>query len=152
MDLITLYEEAIKGVERALNELKRYAGAGDAEAQYLLSCIYNNPVCSFQNLSLGMYWLKKSAENGNVDARRKIEGLASDIRHKYELDDVKFPNLPQGISHNTGYTPNWTRPGNSSNPALIPNHLLYNNDSIFRKSWMALLSGILLIIIRSCSW
>ena len=152
MDLVTLYEEAIKGVKSALNELKSYAGAGNAQAQYLLSCIYDNPDYPFQNVSLGMYWLKRSAENGSVDARRKIEGLTSDIKHQYELDDVKLPNMPQGVSHNTGYTPNWTRPENKSYPPIDPNLLLsYNNGSKFKNFLMGLLGCIILTSIRCCT-
>ena len=152
MDLVTLYEQAIKGEKEAFGELKSYASSGNSQAQFLLSCIYDKPDSPFQDISLGMYWLKKSAEYGNVDANRKIDGLTPAIKHQYELDDVGNQNLPQNISHNTSYAPNWTRPAESSQPLIHYPLPVYNNNDGCALSWIlkGLLTYIIICLIRSC--
>ena len=59
-----LYEKANNGDLSALKELESEAGAGNAEAQYVLSCVYDDVTSPFRNVELGMYWLKKSSDYG----------------------------------------------------------------------------------------
>ena len=80
-----LYEKAYSGDFSALNELENEAGAGNAEAQYVLSCVYDNVTSPFRNVELGMYWLKKSSDYGYELAVKKIKELPLDIKYKYDI-------------------------------------------------------------------
>ena len=80
-----LYEKAYSGDFSALNELENEAGAGNAEAQYVLSCVYDNVTSPFRNVVLGMYWLKKSSDYGYELAVKKIKELPLEIKYKYDI-------------------------------------------------------------------
>ena len=80
-----LYEKAYSGDFSALNELENEAGAGNAEAQYVLSCVYDNVTSPFRNVELGMYWLKKSSDYGYELAVKKIKDLPLEIKYKYDI-------------------------------------------------------------------
>lgn len=80
-----LYEKAYSGDFSALNELENEAGAGNAEAQYVLSCVYDNVTSPFRNVELGMYWLKKSSDYGYELAVKKIKELPLEIKYKYDI-------------------------------------------------------------------
>lgn len=81
------YEKACSGDTSALKELDRQAGAGNAEAQYLLSCVYDNVTSPFRNVELGMYWLKKSSDNGYEPATKRIKELPLDFKYQYGLEN-----------------------------------------------------------------
>lgn len=144
MELYLLYEQSVKGEKSALNELNSLAGAGNHQAQYLLSCIYDNPDCPFFDRSLGMYWLKKSAEYGNANAIKKIDGLTKDLRSRYDMDEVKNSGINQNSSSSSSYTSHWS-----------VNTLEYIEDSgcLQRFSWVfrGLLVAIAVSIFHLCT-
>ena len=82
-----LYNQAMNGKADALEELKADASSGDAEAQYVLSCVYDNLNSPFKDISLGMYWLEKSAEYEFEPAKKKLKELPSSIKIQYGIDD-----------------------------------------------------------------
>lgn len=87
-----LYEKACSGNLSALKELKSEAGVGNAEAQYILSCVYDNVTSPFCNVELGMYWLKKSAGYNYEPAIKKLKELPSNIKTLYGIDNNKEEN------------------------------------------------------------
>lgn len=80
-----LYEKANNGDLSALKELESEAGAGNAEAQYVLSCVYDDVTSPFRNVELGMYWLKKSSDYGYELAVKKIKELPLDFKYQYGI-------------------------------------------------------------------
>ena len=80
-----LYEKAHSGDFSALKELESEAGAGNADAQYVLSCVYDNVASPFRDVELGMYWLKKSSGYGYELAVKKIRELPLEIKYKYGI-------------------------------------------------------------------
>lgn len=80
-----LYNKAISGDGLSLKELEDIAGSGNAEAQYVLSCVYDDVTSPFQDVSLGMYWLKKSSDYGYELAVKKVKELPLEIKYKYDL-------------------------------------------------------------------
>lgn len=85
MNYEDLYEKVCSGDTSALKELDREAGAGNAEAQYLLSCVYDDVTSPFRDVGLGMYWLKKSSDNGYEPATRRINEFPLDFKYQYGL-------------------------------------------------------------------
>lgn len=90
-----LYEKAYSGDLSALKELESEAGTGNAEAQYVLSCVYDDVTSPFRNVELGMYWLKKSSDYGYELAVKKIRELPLEIKYKYDIaskeeEEVKY--------------------------------------------------------------
>lgn len=90
-----LYEKAYSGDLSALKELESIAGTGNAEAQYVLSCVYDDVTSPFRNVELGMYWLKKSSNYGYELAVKKIKELPLEIKYKYDIankeeEEVKY--------------------------------------------------------------
>lgn len=85
MNYEDLYEKVCSGDTSALKELDREAGAGNAEAQYLLSCVYDDVTSPFRDVGLGMYWLKKSSDYGYELAVKKIKELPLEIKYKYDI-------------------------------------------------------------------
>ena len=71
MNYEELYMKASKGEENALEELVEYAEQGEADAQYLLSCLYemDGPM---KNEEQADYWLDMAAYNGNECAKQKL--------------------------------------------------------------------------------
>ena len=101
-----LYEKAFSGDFSALNELENEAGAGNAEAQYVLSCVYDDVTSPFRNVELGMYWLKKSSDYGYELAVKKIKEMPLDFKYQYgiaskEEEEAKYKDAedikPGGI-------------------------------------------------------
>ena len=80
-----LYKKAISGDCSSLKEMEDIAGAGNAETQYILSCVYDDVASPFRNVELGMYWLKKSSDNGYELAVKKIKELPLEIKNKYDI-------------------------------------------------------------------
>lgn len=87
-----LYDQAMNGKADALDALKAEAGSGDAEAQYVLSCVYDNPDSPYEDISLGLYWLKKSAEYEFEPAKKKLMELPSNIKKQYGMEDNSEAN------------------------------------------------------------
>ncbi len=86
-----LCEQVINGDVKAFSELKQLAGSGNAEAQYQLSIVYSDKKSPYEDESLWMYWLKKSAEYGCYEAIKKLWFLPLDIKEKYNI--VESPNF-----------------------------------------------------------
>ena len=84
-----LFNQAINGNAEALEELKADASSGDAEAQYVLSCVYDNPDGPYLDVDLGMYWLKKSAGYKYEPAIKKVKELSSKLKEQYEIGESK---------------------------------------------------------------
>lgn len=70
MNYEEIYSKASKGDENTLKELIAYAEQGEAEAQYLLSCLYemNGPLKDEEQAD---YWLNIAVFNGNEQAKQK---------------------------------------------------------------------------------
>ena len=95
-----LYKKAYSGDLSALKELESEAGAGNAEAQYVLSCVYDDVTSPFRDVELGMYWLKKSSGYGYELAVKKIRELPLEIKYKYgiankEEEEIKNKDAEQ---------------------------------------------------------
>ncbi len=86
-----LSEQAINGDIKAFRELEQLAGSGNAEAQYQLSVVYSDKRSPYEDESLWVYWLKKSAGYGCKEAVKKLRFLPSDIKEKYNI--VESPNF-----------------------------------------------------------
>lgn len=89
MNYENLYNQAMNGNADALEALKADAGSGNAQAQFILSCVYDNIDSPFPDESLGMYWLKKSAGYRFVPAIRKLKELSPEIKKQYEIEESK---------------------------------------------------------------
>ena len=63
-----LMQEASQGNKKAFKELYSYAGSGNAEAQYYLALYYNG----VGQESDYAYWMKKSKDNGYVEAQNSV--------------------------------------------------------------------------------
>ena len=87
MNFEELYNQAMSGDDEALNELNHYTDSGNAEAQFVLSCVYDNPDSPFVDVNLGMHWLQKSARNKFESAIRKIKELSPDFQEQYGVID-----------------------------------------------------------------
>ena len=81
-----LFQQAMMGDSDALKTLCEMAGRGDKEAQYVLSCVYDNPDSPFMDVELGMYWLQTSAGYEYEPAMKKIKDLPKDVKIQYELE------------------------------------------------------------------
>ena len=81
-----LYQQAMKGDSDALKTLCEMAGRGDKEAQYVLSCVYDNPESPFMDVELGMYWLQTSAGYEYEPAMKKIKDLPKDVKIQSGLE------------------------------------------------------------------
>lgn len=81
-----LYNQAMNGSTDAIKELNGYAGAGDAEAQYVLSCVYDNEESPFKDEGLGMYWLQKSAGYIYEPAIKRLKELSNEAKKKYGIE------------------------------------------------------------------
>lgn len=71
MDFNELFKNASMGDEIALEELIDAAEQGDADAQYLLSCLYEQDG-PFYNEEQADYWLEMAVYNGNQEAKKKL--------------------------------------------------------------------------------
>lgn len=89
MNYENLYNQAINGNADALKELKVEAGSGNAHAQFILSCVYDNIDSPFPDESLSIYWLKKSAGYEFEPAIRKLKELSPEIKKQYEIEESK---------------------------------------------------------------
>jgi len=67
-----LYEQAKKGDAEALENLVECAEVGEAEAQYLLSCLYETDG-PLKNEEQSYYWLDMASYNGNQQAKQKLQ-------------------------------------------------------------------------------
>lgn len=89
MNIEELYTKASFGDEKALEELIAYAEQGEADAQYLLSCLYemDGP---FKNEEQAYYWLDIASYNGNQQAKQKLQSrpIVRPTRNKSEVDNV----------------------------------------------------------------
>lgn len=66
-----LYKKASMGDEIALEKLIDCAEQGEADAQYLLSCLYEIDE-RLKNEEQADYWLEMAAFNGNEKAKKKL--------------------------------------------------------------------------------
>lgn len=82
-----LYNKSLSGDKDAFEELKAVAGNGDAQAQYILSCVYEDSACPFSSIELSMYWLKKSAENGCDRAKEVLSELSDNDKARYAVSE-----------------------------------------------------------------
>lgn len=89
MNYEEVYNQAMSGNTDALNTLCDIAGSGVAEAQYVLSCVYDNPNSPFRDEDHGMYWLQKSAGYNYEPAIKKLKELSPYVKKLYgiETDD-----------------------------------------------------------------
>lgn len=86
MNYEELYERIVSNNDiDAFKEIEAEAGSGNAEAQFVLSCIYDDVTSPFKNIALGMYWLKQSADNGNRFAQEKLEEMPVETKMKYDI-------------------------------------------------------------------
>jgi len=85
MNYDELFQQAMSGNADALETLCEMAGSGDEEAQYVLSCVYNNIDSPFRDVDLGIHWLKTSAGYGYIPAMKKMNELSIDIKRQYGL-------------------------------------------------------------------
>ena len=81
-----LYNQAMEGNGDALETLNGQAGSGDAESQYVLSCVYDNIDSPFKDVDLGMYWLQKSAGYKYEPALKKIHELSPETKNRYGIE------------------------------------------------------------------
>ena len=86
MNYEDLFQQAMTGSAEALETMNELAAAGNEEVQYLLSCVYDNPDSPFEDVNLGMHWLKTSAGYEYEPAKKKMKELPSDIKIKYGLE------------------------------------------------------------------
>src|SRR5215469_11631517 len=91
----------LKNFGAAQSDLQRLAGAGDAEAQYLLAVFYLNGLAGPRDVVQAKGWLEKSAGQGNARAAFSLASL-------YNESD---PPDPQSAQHwltrarELGFTP-----------------------------------------------
>lgn len=71
MTIEELYSKVSLGDEKALEELIDYANQGEADAQFLLSCLYENDG-PLNDEEQSDYWLEMAAYNGNQEAKKKL--------------------------------------------------------------------------------
>lgn len=82
-----LYSKASKGDENAQKELIDYAEQGEADAQYLLFCLYDMDG-PFKNEEQANYWLDMAAYNGSQQAKDKVhERPFRPVRHHTDEED-----------------------------------------------------------------
>ena len=81
-----LYNQAIEGNVNALETLNAQAGSGDAESQYVLSCVYDGIDSPFRDVDLGMYWLQKSAGYNYEPALKRIQELSPEVKKQYGIE------------------------------------------------------------------
>lgn len=86
MNYDELYSQAMNGDTVALKELKYDAGRGVAQAQFVLSCVYDNTESPFRNVELAMYWLKTSAGYDYEPAKKKIKELPIEVKKQYNIE------------------------------------------------------------------
>lgn len=105
-----LYTQIMNGSKDAMRELSDYASSGDAEAQYVLSCVYDSADSPFKNKELAMYWLKKSAGYKYEPAIQKMKtpsaGTMTSKGMGEKADEKYTPNCDFGTKN---YHPNWTK-------------------------------------------
>lgn len=85
MNYEELYNQAIEGNVNALETLNAQAGSGDAESQYVLSCVYDGIDSPFRDVDLGMYWLQKSAGYDYEPALKRIQELSPEAKKQYGI-------------------------------------------------------------------
>lgn len=100
-----LFNQAMSGDVDALEKINNIANSGNAEAQYVLSCVYTNLNSPFKDISLGMYWLRKSADYKYKPAMQKIKELSTDTED-HNGHDINNENT---TSESEGNTINNTR-------------------------------------------
>ena len=82
-----LYKKASNEDNSALEELIDNAEQGDADAQYLLSCLYEMDG-SLKNEEQADYWLEMAAFNGNEKAKNKLHDRPlKPIKNNRDEDD-----------------------------------------------------------------
>lgn len=62
MNYESLYNQAMSGNVDAHDMSKEWAGSGNAQAQFIISCVYDNLDSSYFDVKHSIYWLKKSAD------------------------------------------------------------------------------------------
>lgn len=65
----------VKDYARAANDLAKLANAGDADAQYLLACLYLNALVPSPDAGAARAWLQKATAQGNSRAKVSLEAL-----------------------------------------------------------------------------
>lgn len=89
MNYEDLYNQAMSGNSEALEKINADAGSGNAEAQYMLSCVYDSNDSPFKDVDLGVYWLKKSAGYNYEPALKKIQEMSTTMRIQYGFETDK---------------------------------------------------------------
>ncbi len=64
-----------KKYKKAFELLKKLAEQGDSQAQYNLGAMYENGEGTEENIEQAKYWYKKSADQGNEDAKEALKEL-----------------------------------------------------------------------------
>ena len=91
-----LRNEAICGEKSSLKDLMYNAGSGDAEAQFCLAQYYTTRKNCDD--SLFFYWMKKSADNGFMDARTFLGLPAEKRKDSIELSSEAMSFLIRGAA------------------------------------------------------
>jgi len=81
-----LFERAIGSDFQAIETLKEHAAAGNAEAQYFLFCLFDDPTSPVHNTEAGMTWLQRSADSGFEEAQRAYNDLSPQERVRYHIE------------------------------------------------------------------
>ena len=97
-----LYNQVMGGNDDVLEILRAQAGSGDAEAQYVLSCVYDNIDSPFKDVNLGMYWLQKSAGYNYEPALKKIHELSPEAKKQFGIESEKAVDDSDGNNEAAG--------------------------------------------------
>ena len=167
MNFEDLYNQAMSGDDEALNDLNYFAGSGNAEAQYVLSCVYDNPDSPFVDVDLARYWLQKSAGYKYEPAIKKLKELSPNYKKEYGTvaksdDNSEILVTPQDDIGTSDYQPNWTwGRQNTYTYSKVPpqNYYQYPKESGWDRFWdyfgrfigIGICTAIFHMLVRSCS-
>lgn len=103
MEYEELNKKASLGDENALEELIGYAEQGEADAQFLLSCLYEQDG-PLKNEELADYWLDMAVYNGHEQAKQKYyEKPLKPIKNLFAEDEtLASADSPQSHSDFNG--------------------------------------------------
>ena len=137
MDFNELFKNASMGDEVALEELIDAAEQGEADAQYLLSCLYEQDG-PLKNEEQADYWLDMAVYNGHEQAKQKYyEKPLKPIKNLFAEDEALVsPDSPQSHSDFNGSAVT------DENPIVIGN----NDEETPPKSYTAEIIGIVISI------
>ena len=137
MDFNELFKNASMGDEIALEELIDAAEQGEADAQFLLSCLYEQDG-PLKNEEQADYWLDMAVYNGHEQAKQKYyEKPLKPIKNLFAEDEVlASADSPQSHSDFNGSEVT------DENPVVIGS----NDEETPPKSYTAQIIGIVISI------